>query len=292
MDEEKQNHSAAKREIEALKLEQQNLLQEKKQELDVLQQDCSRYHQLWIEASQKLAEKEKHWNAQLAKVKQEMAEKQEILDEYRYLYVGFNPAECKLEDLPVFKGRKIIQSVIWKAIWNTFAVVELETALTQSEYELEDDLTDEEIKARAPFYYVIESDRTEMKKALDFASGNKKRTLYDLLVDEYFSTAVDAAIEKVYQSIQLSRTGMGTKPADWDDAYHDSRRYRWLCDHTCSFCMHMLYDSRYDEWEEHIDFVNPLHTIQCCPDCVDNMIAEFRDQGIAIPKALLKVHDD
>lgn len=285
MDEKKQDHNTTKLALEALKSQEQKLLQEKKQELDVLQQNCRRYHQLWCDASQKLAEKEKHWNAQLAELKQIMAEKQEILDEYRYLYVGFNPEECKLEDLPLFRGRKLIQSVIWKAIWHTFAVVELETALTQTEFELEDDLTDDEI----PFYYIVESDRPEMNKALDFASGKKKRTLYDLLVDEYCSKAVDKAINNVYQSIQLSRTGMGTKPAAWDDAHHDPRRYRWLCDHTCSFCMHLLYDSRYEEWEEHIEFDNPLHTIQCCPDCVDNMIAEFRDKGIEIPKALLKV---
>ena len=124
--------------LEELKLEKTTLEKRKEEEVSVLRQKSLEYERLLKASRDSEKEAEKRWDSQLQNVAEKIAEQQDIWDEYRYFFVQFCPSECKLQDLPVFHKHKIIRSVVWKAIWNHYAIVELEAPLTKTEYDVED----------------------------------------------------------------------------------------------------------------------------------------------------------
>ena len=116
-----------------------------------------------------------------------------------------------------------------------------------------------------------------MQKELDFHVNKTKKTVYDLLCDEYVETQVDEAFAKVHHDLESQSLWRWTEEVDYDP------------DDVCVVCKDVLYDTRYEDWEAHIILENPQHTFQFCPQCKHTIIEMFKEHGICIPKALLKV---
>jgi len=270
--------------IARLKVEETKLLQERQTDLDQLKQKCLEDEKKWKASQKQLIITKEQWDLKLLLLKRlllknQIAEQQKKCDQYRYFFVKFKAKKCKLEDLPIFQESKISNSVVWKAISNTFAIVELETPLSKEKYKAEQDLTKEEIKTRVPYYWIKESDAQEMKEQMSL----KKRSVYDLLCNEYHHSKVDHAFQAIFYHVDMSRSGMSRLPPDWEDAKDDPKEYRWLCEHTCCMCQHVIYSLRDDEWDEHVT----IGEFNVCKDCIDDIIQLFKQQGIVVPRKLL-----